>query len=134
MNASKALSYLSRFDLDALAEGLRSWDDATEAAISEAIADVQSLIDRMGNLIETVDDAEEIATLIAINYIELKTRWIALNTRINYSLFKHGSCETSDALNASAVSGLIGHLENMLSNEDIETITDFLSRPLNRAA
>lgn len=134
MNASKALSDLSRFDLDALAEGLRSWDDATEAAISEAIADVQSLIDRMGNLIETVDDAEEIATLIAINYIELKTRWIALNTRINYSLFKHGSCETSDALNASAVSGLIGHLENMLSNEDIETITDFLSRPLNRAA
>jgi len=98
------------------------------------MASVQCTTQRLIEVLTAVEDPEEIAVLIAINYIELKTKWIALNTKINYSTFKTGVCETEDALDASSISAVIGLLETLITAPDIETITDFLSQPLHRAA
>lgn len=134
MNHLEAAKKISEFDLAALRAGLSSWNGASPGQIDHALASVERTTQRLIDVLNTVEDPEEISVLIAINYIELKTRWIALNTKINYSVFKTGSCETDDALQASSVSALIGLLESLLTPSDIETITDFLAQPLHRAA
>ncbi len=134
MDPATTVQALKQFDFANLREGLSAWPGVRPQDVNGATAWVESTVARLINLVETVEDPSEIAVLIAINYIELKTSWIALNTKINYSTFKRGSCETADALHASSVSAVIALLESMLSAHDIETITDFLAQPLNRAA
>lgn len=134
MNHLEAAEKINAFDLPALRAGLSSWEGASPSQIEKTLDSVDRTRERLIDVLKTVEDPEEISVLIAINYIELKTRWIALNTKINYSVFKTGSCETEDALQASSVSALIGLLESLLNQTDIETITDFLAQPLHRAA
>jgi hypothetical protein len=134
VNHLEAAVKINAFDLGALRAGLSSWDGATPEQIERAIALVQTTTKRLIEVLNAVEDPDENSVLIAINYIELKTKWIALNTKINYSVFKTGGCETEDALHASSISALIGLLETLITATDIETITDFLSQPLHRAA
>lgn len=134
MDHLEATDKINAFDLGALRAGLSTWDGATPDQIGRAISYVERTMERLVDVLTTVEDPEEISVLIAINYIELKTNWIALNTKINYSVFKTGACETDDALQASSVSAVIGLLESLLTPTDIETITDFLAQPLHRAA
>ena len=72
--------------------------------------------------------------MLAINYIELKSRWIALNTKINYQTFRTGQCETVDALCASATSLLLQQIESLIDHADIEKITAFLAQPVSPKA
>jgi len=134
MNHLEAAEKINAFDFGPLRVGLSSWTGATPDQIERAMATVKTTTQRLIDMINAVEDPEEISVLIAINYIELKTKWIALNTKINYSVFKTGGCETEDALQASSVSAVIGLLETLITATDIETITDFLSQPLHRAA
>lgn len=134
MDHLEAAKRIRAFDLETLRTGLSSWKGAEPNQIDKALAFVERTTLRLIDVLTTVEDPQEISVLIAINYIELKTHWIALNTKINYSVFKTGACDTEDALQASSVSALIGLLESLLTPTDIETITDFLSQPLHRAA
>jgi len=134
VNHLEVAEKINAFDLGPLRAGLSSWDGATPEQIERAMASVQCTTQRLIGLLNAVEDPEEISVLIAINYIELKTKWIAINTKINYSVFKTGACDTEDALSASSVSAIIGLLETLITATDIETITDFLSQPLHRAA
>jgi len=134
MNHLEAVKKIIAFDLAQLRAGLSSWNGATPDQIDRAIASVQSTTQRLIETLNAVEDPDEISVLIAINYIELKTQWIAFNTKINYAVFKNGVCKTEDALHASSISGVIGLLETLITPTDIQTITDFLSQPLHRAA
>ena len=134
MQTSSVVKALSDFDLVELREGLSSWPDATKELLDEAIEYVSDIQRRFITLAETVDSEEELPNTLAINYIELKSHWIALNTKINYSMFKTGSCDSLDPLKATAVSQLLAAIEEFLSPDEIGTITDFLAEPVKRAA
>lgn len=115
-------------------DALLSWPDADQQLVERTVAWVKTLRDELVSLCREIDDDEQIEQNLAINYIELKTRWIAINTRINYQLFRTGSNEPESVFRATGVSMLLAHVESLLSAGDIAQITDFLAQPIRRAA
>jgi hypothetical protein len=118
----------------ALSEALSSWENAHPAAIDRTLAWVMQLREELVSLIRTIDDDEQIAETLAINYIEIKTRWIALNTKINYQTFRLGACDPELAFRGTACSCLLAEVEALLTPDDVIKITEFLAQPVTRAA
>ncbi|MDX2088849.1 MAG: hypothetical protein SFX73_13410 [Kofleriaceae bacterium] len=79
-----------------------------------------------------IDDREELELSIAVRYIELKAHWMMLNAKIQYSLFRLGEAPLEVTYRASLVSSVIGTLEQLLAQDDIERITRFLAEPIER--
>lgn len=117
-----------------LHEALASWENSPAGLIEKTIVYVNTLSGELISLCKEVDDAEQIEQTVAVFYIELKSRWIALNTRVNYQTFRTGSCEVESAFRASGVSMLLAEVESLINEDDIRKITDFLSQPIRRAA
>jgi len=115
-------------------EQLASWEGADPAAIDRTVGWILQIREDLVSLIRTIDDDEQIGETLAINYIEIKTRWIALNTKINYQTFRQGACDPELAFRGTACSGLMGEVETLLSPDDITKITEFLAQPVNRIA
>jgi len=115
-------------------EALSSYQGANPADVEKLVKWTQSLRDDLVTLIKEIDDEDEVAMTLAINYIELKSRWIAINTKINYQNFRTGSCDPVSALRAAAISQLLAKVESLLSQGDIDQITQFLAEPIRRAA
>lgn len=134
MEQQQIIDTLNAFDLNELRGGLEDWPDADPNDVEGTLAFITELRDEVTNLVTSVDDPDDIGYTMAIRYIELKTRWIALNTKINYEMFKNGACIATDAMRGASVSALLGHIESIIDQKDIDTITDFLAEPTKHAA
>lgn len=95
---------------------------------------VGALRDDLVTLINEIGDLEEIRMTLAVNYIEIKSRWIALNTKMNYQNFRTGSCDPVTALRGCGMSQLVALIEGLLTQQEIDQITEFLAEPIRRAA
>lgn len=115
---------------ESIADAVREWPGVTQPVVDRCVTQVRDDQNAFAAAIREIDDDGEIATVLAINYIELKSRWIALNTKINYQTFRTGQCETVDALCASATSLLLQQVESLLEQSDIDKITAFLAQPV----
>ncbi|MCE2966497.1 MAG: hypothetical protein ACK5WB_03465 [Phycisphaerales bacterium] len=115
-------------------EALETWPDADPAMVARTLAWITALRDDLCNLLRTIEDDEQIAETLAINYIELKSRWIALNTKANYCIFRTGVADAESAFRGTSISMLLGEVEGLLTPTDITTITEFLAQPIRRAA
>lgn len=113
---------------------LAEYPGANPADVDRIMKWAVALRDDVVNLVQEIDDLDEVRMTLAINYIELKSRWIALNTKINYQNFRTGTCDPMTALRGAAISSVLGHVESQLSPEDIDQITSFLAEPVRRAA
>jgi hypothetical protein len=135
MNREHILTTLTSPELcDSIATAVREWPGATQPIVDRCVDQVRDEQQSFAAAIREIDDDGEIATVLAINYIELKSRWIALNTKINYQTFRTGQCETVDALCASATSLLLQQIESLIDHSDIEKITAFLAQPVSPKA
>ena len=113
---------------------LREWDGSDDAMIKRTVKWVKGLADEFLSLANEIQDPDEIRTSIAIQYIELKSRWIALNTKVNYQTFRNGACNKEDGFRASGISQLLAIIEPLIPQEDIDNITQFLCNPVRQAA
>lgn len=111
-------------------EALASWDNPPPGEIDLTIKWIMAQRDELVTLLGEIEDPDDVAMTVAIHYIELKSRWIAFNTKVNYQTFRVGRCEARVAMRASACSLLLGKVESLLSQSDIEKITEFLARPI----
>lgn len=139
MNNADVVKHLEAFDLGALRTHLAEVPPGMDGLpvaplVDDAIAWIDDLRQDIITLVRQVADAEDVAMAVAIQYVELKSRWIAFNTKMNYERFRKGDCDRLDMCKGACASTLLGHLEELLTNEDIDKITDFLAAPLNRAA
>lgn len=135
MKAAAAIERLSSQRLESeIRNGLASWDNPDPAHIEEAIAWFRHVRDDMVAVLREVEDDDQAKETLAINYIEVKSRWIAINTKINYQNFRLGSCDPIDAFRGTAISMMLVELEQVLDPDDIEKITEFLAQPVRRAA
>ncbi|MDX2116337.1 MAG: hypothetical protein SFZ24_12065 [Planctomycetota bacterium] len=135
MQTDTAIGHLTSAEtLGHLNEALASWPGVQPADIERVVRWASGLRDDLAALIAEINDPDEVRMTLAINYIELKSRWIALNTRMNYQNFRSGSCDTLTALRGTAISALIARVEEMLTQDDIDQITQFLAEPVRRAA
>jgi len=85
-------------------------------------------------LLKDIDDPEQIDATTAIHYIEIKSHWIALNTRMNYQLARQGQADPTIVLKGAAVSQFLATLEPLIKSADIDAITQFLSEPIDKNA
>lgn len=140
MDQDTIIASLDAFDFDALREALSVCPPPPdgEPTLDELIDSTLLLIgqerEHLRAIIAEVDDPTDVAMALAIQYVELKSRWIGLNTKINYETFRKGHAQTRDMLRAAATSNFLGHLENVLEPDDIDKITEFLAEPINKAA
>lgn len=119
---------------EGIRESLAAWPGVQAPDIDRVAKWALALRDDLCTLIQEIGDPDEVKMTLAINYIELKSRWIALNTKINYQTFRTGSCDSMTALRGAALSAIVGHVEALLTPQDIDEITQFLSEPIRRAA
>ncbi len=135
MNVTDIISALKT---DQLATHTRSalleYQGANPSDVDRVVGWMSALRTDLITLIQEIEDPEEVAMTLAINYIELKSRWIAINTKINYQNFRTGSCDSATALRGAAISQLLALVEGLLTPEDIEQITAFLAEPIRKAA
>lgn len=112
-------------------EALSAWEGATREQIQEVASWVCTLRDDLNSLLSTIDDEEQIGASLAIHYIELKSHWIALNTRMNYQLAR-GESDAGVVLRGTGISMLLAQVEPLIAASDVDAITDFLSQPINK--
>lgn len=96
----------------------------------ESIERTFALRDEYLNGVEAITEEEDFNYFTAIKYIELKSKWIMLNTEINYRLYSKGEVQVSLACKSSLLSCLLASIGQFVDQRDIETITDFLSNPI----
>lgn len=131
----RALDALMNPDLErTIREVLSAWPDPDPMPRETSLAWVMAARDELVSLLREVADDEQIAETLAVNYIELKSRWIALCTKANYQNFRLGRCDSDLALKGSACSQLLAVVEGLLTPEDVAQITEFLATPIRRAA
>jgi hypothetical protein len=109
-------------------EVLSEIDD--ESVKTESIERTFVLRDEYLNEVEAVTEEEDFNYVTAIKYIELKSKWIMLNTEINYRLYSRGEIRISLACKSSLLSCLLASIEQFVDQRDIDAITDFLSNPI----
>ena len=134
MSSDAVIQSINEFDPEALRQPLSEWPEASPENVQRAILWIRSLQADLIGMLESISDPDDVGYTLAIRYIELKSRWIALNTKINYETFKHGACDQREAFCATCVSTLLAHIEPLLEQKDINTITDFLADPMQKAA
>lgn len=134
MDTTAIVAQLNAFDLNATRDSLLTWDGVDPNRVEQTLLWIDGLRRDLVKLVREIDEPEDIEMSLAIAYIEMKSRWIALNTKINYATFRRGACDQSDALRGNAISLLLGHIEDMLKQNDIEQISTFLAQPIKQQA
>lgn len=139
MELSEITKRLGAFDLETVRATLSEAPEPTDgrsldAIIEHALGWVDSLRRDMITLVEQIGGGEDVEMALAIQYVELKSRWIAFNTKMNYAMFRHGAPDVADMCRAAAISAFLAYVEPMLNPSDIDHITDFLAQPLSDAA
>ncbi|MEO1717707.1 MAG: hypothetical protein AAFR76_11410 [Planctomycetota bacterium] len=139
MAPTNVIDVIRNFDFDALRGQLRESPEPTDGrTLDEVIETTAEWLEAVQSdlvaLVSEIDGGDDMEMVLAIQYVELKSRWIAFNTKMNYTLFKGNQPVVNDLFRASAVSALLGHIESLLREEDIEHITTFLGQPIANAA
>jgi len=111
---------------------LSNWDGADPALVQDVTSWVCGLRDDFFGLVRDIADEEQISASMAIYYIEIKSHWIALNTRMNYQMVGTGAADVSVVLRGSGISTFLAALEPLIAQEDVEAITEFLSEPIDK--
>ena len=134
MDAKTVEQHLKSADLETvIPTTLANWENADKAQIAEVTEWVCGIRDEFIALVHDVDDSEQIIASIAIHYIEIKSHWIALNTKMNYQMARNGAAETPIVLRGAAVSAFLATLEPLIQPGDVDAITSFLAEPINPA-
>ena len=105
-----------------------------QVVTTETIAWIEGIVRDLVATLSTVNDPDDEKMSLVIQYVELKSRWIGLNTKMNYELFRLGHAELTDVFRGTAISALLAHIEPLLDQEDIDKVTEFLAQPLDQAA
>lgn len=97
----------------------------------EISAEIQQIHSEFLALAEEVLDEEELRRALVLRYIELKSRWIMYNTRLQFRLLLTGESDDRLVYTASAISLFLEAMEQILTLSDVEFINQFLSEPVS---
>ena len=104
-----------------------------QVVATETIAWLEGIIRDLVATLSTVNDPDDERITLVVQYVELKSRWIGLNTRMNYELFRVGESSLTDMFCGAAISALLEHIELLLDQEDLDKVAEFLAQPMNHA-
>ena len=113
---------------------LSDWPGVTAQHVVDALSTLDDIMNSLCHTLAAIEGGEDLHLTLAIQYIELKTRWIGMNNRINYTTIRTGVPATEDVLLATVLSMFLVHIEGLVHAEDVERINEFLAEPIGRAA
>ena len=132
MDAEAAIAKLMSPEIESEIRGMIDAGVGTKEDARVAIEEALGARDSFVEVLRPIDDEEQVMLTLAIHYIEMKSRWIALNTKMNYSLFRTGNPDEPAMLRGTAMSTLLMLIEGMLTPDDVDQITEFLAEPIGR--
>lgn len=77
-----------------------------------------------------INDDEDMGYYVAIQYVELKARWIQMNLRLSYQAVTKGEGDAEMLLRAASISALLGIVEPHVSQTYVQTIQKLLTEPM----
>lgn len=121
--------------LEQVRTSLRSWGpDADEAAIEATVAWIDGVRRDLADLLELVGDPDDAEMVCAIKLLELKSHWITINTRLNYTAARGRQVDPAGAFRGAALSAMVDLLEQFLPARNVEACHAFLAGPLTSKA
>ncbi|MEM1164830.1 MAG: hypothetical protein AAGI30_00905 [Planctomycetota bacterium] len=133
MNASSLIEQLNAATFDERVNGAIEVEGFDSGAISETRQWVNSLRDKVVHDLQSTDEEEEHRSIAASYFIDFKTQWMGLNTKMNYAMFRTGQPDQPSMLRGSGISVLIDVVEQHADPEDVDTIVTFISDRVDRA-
>lgn len=136
---SRAVEIQKQFEKADLAKMIRTgaadYEGADDSTVDSIIEWANAEWNGMMSLLNEIeDDTDDINTTMALFYIECKSKWIALNSKMNYQMFRGNPPEPELVIRGFAMSQLIAIAEGIIPSDDIENITEFLAQPIKQAA
>lgn len=113
-----------------LTEVLEQWSTG-EVSDREAVREeVVSLRDRLLAFLSECTSAEALRRGTAVAYSEAKCRWISLTLAIQERTQQEGRVDDRLVHRATCVSLVVQQLEELVRQDDLQEIADFLTEPL----
>lgn len=115
-----------------------NWEEIVDSMIDDAdqkqelLSWVEGYRDEFLEMTEDVQDESEVKTSLILRYIEIKCHWMMLNTHMQYQAVNTGNPDEEIMVKGSLISGLLEKLEDFMDENDVEKITGFLSKPMDK--
>lgn len=113
---------------------LSEWEDAAHSQIQATLAHSRGLRNQILNVTREMDSMEELERILALCYIDLKCQWSILNAQIQYAAAHRGEIREDLMYRATCVSQLLDRVEGMLSQTDVDAMTEMISEPIGSTA
>ncbi|MBC7419896.1 MAG: Hpt domain-containing protein [Bdellovibrio sp.] len=107
---------------------LTSTSDVKEKVIQVISIDITAFKDA----IQDIEDPTELQYMVAIQYANLKSKWITLNIQMQYATVADKEPDAYAMYMASILSVIVGTVESLASPNAVECITQALAQPLNK--
>lgn len=111
-------------------EVLDQWEGAARADRKAVRTYVSGLRNRMLQALLAISTEDDLRRALATQYIEAKCHWTMLNMQIQHQTAQQEDVEAPLLYRATCVSLIVQQLESLLSPEDVDHLTAFLSEPL----
>jgi len=115
-------------DNDILLHLIEDNPDLTEKQILQLRYNTKLKTRGLGALIKIHKDseAEEVKSAIRNFWFELRSEWVRHNMINNYNMVMHGNADQVSVMQSAFISGMIGELENFISEPDLEKMNEIM--------
>ncbi len=98
--------------------------------IVKTVQYLQHEINKYMESYKIINDEDDLDYFTAVQYVELKARWIQMNLRSSYHAFANGEGEPEILLRASATSHFLSIVEPHVNKSYVEEIQRLLAQPI----
>lgn len=109
-------------------ENAKDWPGLDAEKVEDLIHWFGKYQSKLLGQVQTYDDALELPTVLAINYIEIKAVWLGLNTTMNYRIFRGEEADPVEQWKATGLSGILDAIEPFIGQDDLNSISSYLYR------
>ncbi|MCR9144179.1 MAG: hypothetical protein NXI24_18165 [bacterium] len=86
--------------------------------------------DQFVEQLRDIEYEEQLETMLALRYIEIRANWNGINTQIQFQMFRGQEPDSDLLARGSLISSMITELEKFIGVEDKDQVDTFLDSPL----
>lgn len=105
-------------------------DSKMKEFIQKTVQYLQNEINKYMESYNIINDQDDQGYFTAVQYVELKARWIQMNLRLSYQAFATGEGEPEILLRAAATSYFLSIVEPHVNKSYVEEIQRLLAQPV----
>lgn len=86
--------------------------------------------DQFVTQLQDIEFEEQLETMLALRYIEIRANWNGINTQIQFQMFRGQEPDNDLLARGSLISSIITEIEKFIGVEDKDQVDTFLDNPL----